>query len=100
MRKRYKITVVIFILAFGLSGWIYYYIRSENDKKVLELAQLSTAFVQQYGNNYTLNSPIVETRVYTVSWIDGDKIPHAAINVGGLWIIVYSGEKPIPTPTP
>ena len=90
----------VLLFSFGFSGWIYNYVRSENDKRALELATMSNGFVQQYGTAATIKQLIIPEKVYAALWEDSEKIQHVSWNIGGLWVEVWKNKEAIPTPAP
>ena len=96
--KTAKIIIcIILILGVASSGWLYYYLKTRNDKDLAESIALNNSFVQQYGQDAKVLQLVIPDKVYAVSWEDGDKTTHVSWNIGGLWVEVWNNKKNIIT---
>ncbi len=100
MRKTIWIIVaVIIIVTLASSGWIYNIVVKNNQLlESNEIASLQTTFVQQYGSEAVIKQLVSPDKVYAALWTDKSGVAHVSWNIGGLWVMVYTGEVPSSTP--
>ena len=97
-KKVLAVVTVVFMVALAGSGWFYNFAKDRQSAKDLELAQLNSSFVLQYGVEATVKQLTSQSKVYTAIWTDKDSITHVSWNIGGIWVTVYNGPTPTATP--
>ncbi len=96
------ITIILAIIIVAGGSFLgYNYVKGNNDAKLNnELGTLQTTFVQQYGNKAVIKQLVAPTKVYAALWVGSDNISRVSWNIGGIWVQVWSGNPPTPSPTP
>jgi hypothetical protein len=95
------IVAVILVIAIAGSGWGYYFAKSRQSAKDLELTNLQSSFSQWYGTDgITVTQIVSPSKVYAASWTSKDGATHVSWSIGGVWVTVINGQPPAPTATP
>ena len=99
--SKYKNAFLLLLtITITCSGWGYYYYRSEADRKNIELASISNAFVQQYGSDAVIKQFVIPDRVYAATWEDKNKVTHLSWCIAGYWFEVGRSQALSPVQQP
>ncbi len=85
------IALIVVIMGIGFMGYTIGKNRQVSENS--EMLNLQTTFVQQYGSESTIRQIVSPDKVYAALWTDSDGIAHVSWNIGGLWVMVYSGNS-------
>ena len=94
IRAMIGITLIACIVVIMSVGYLSYTIgKNRQTAENSEMLNLQTTFVQQYGSESTIRQIVSPDKVYAALWTDSDGIAHVSWNIGGLWVMVYSGNS-------
>ncbi len=94
MRKKIITAVgVVVLVALMVSGWCYALAESRSNARDLELLQLNTSFVQQYGTDgITVQQLTQPEKFYMAVWTAKDGSTNTSWSIGGIWVTVYTSN--------